>query len=270
MSASHLEGENMRRLLMLLSALTLILTACNGNTTGDNSENSGPVQWDRNPATVVFRAEVRGGQYEGTFLARNEIPPCTIYGDNRVVWTSDSSGGTTQVLFDQITDESLIAFVNYMAINQQFYTYTSGLDNAPPSSITPVVETLTLFVNDVNKRTDMMGGWGIEYYERAIDQCRNLGTEPTIFEPDGGWLSAQEVPYSSQSPIIVWDDAAAGLNFAEVAATNQARWITGDLVRLIWNQVLGSPYDVRFDQGDFQYEVALQVPGVTLDAPAAP
>jgi hypothetical protein len=272
MSVSHLEGENMRRLLILLCALTLILAACDsgGSGGGNPGENSGPVQWDRSPTTVVFRAEVRGGQYEGTFLSRNEIPPCTIYGDNRVVWTAEVGGGNVQVLFDQVADESIVAFVNYMAINQQFYSYTSGLDTAPPSSVSPVVETLTLFVNDVNKRTDAMGGWGIDYYERAIESCANVSTEPAVFEPDGGWISAEEVAYDSQAPLLVWDANASGLNFSELAASGQPRWITGDLVRVLWNMLRTSVYGVRFDQGDFQYHVALQVPGITRDAPAAP
>lgn len=262
----------MRRLLMLLCVLSIVLAACNNGTpAGDNSAQSdSAIQWDKSPATVVFRAEVRGGQYEGSFLARNEIPPCTVYGDNRVVWTTEVGGGATQVLFDQVTDERIREFVNYLAINEQFYSYESGVDAQLPSSVSPVVETLTLFVNGDDRRTDALGGWNIDYYERVLASCRNISSEPAIFAPDGGWLSAQNVAYDSGAPLIVWDANAAGLSFGELASTGQPRWITGSLVQVLWETLRQSAYDVRFDEGDNQYQIALQVPGVTRDAPAAP
>jgi len=261
----------MRRLCILLFTLSMILTACNGGPAGGGAEQSNsPIEWDRSSTTVVFRAEVRGGQYEGTFLARNEIPPCTVYGDNRVVWTTEVGGGITQVLYDQVTDERLREFVTYLAVNEQFYTYSAGMDTLPPSSVSPVVETLTLFVNGDNRHTDALGGWNIDYYERLLTSCRSVGLEPTVFEPDAGWLSAQLVAYDSSAPLIVWDANAAGLSFGELATSGERRWITGNLVRVIWNTLRQSPYTVRFDEGDYQYQVALEVPGVTRDAQPAP
>jgi hypothetical protein len=260
----------MRRLFMLLCALLMSLAACDSGGGGEVASNTSPVQWDTNPSTVVFRAEVRGGQAEGSFLSRNDIPPCTIYGDNRIVWTNNVGGGAAQVLYDQVTNERIIDFVNYLAINEQFYTYEAGADSALPSDVSPVVETLTLFVNNDDRQTDALGGWSINYYERILESCRRISSEPVLFEPEGGWVSAELVAYDSSAPLIVWNSAAAGLSFGELATSGQPRWITGDLVRVLWNTLRESAYDVRFDEGDNQYHVALQVPRVTRGAPAAP
>ncbi|NWF67909.1 MAG: hypothetical protein HXY40_02370 [Chloroflexi bacterium] len=262
----------LRRIAMLIGGLVWLLAGCTGGG-GDNSvatPNTSPIQWDRSPTTVVFRAEIRGGQYENTFQARNEVPPCTIYGDNRVVWTIETAGATRQVLYDIVSDEQIQSFVNYLAIEERIYEYTSGLDSALPSSTNPVAETLRLNVNGRDFYSDIFGGWNIEYYQRIITACGLISIAPVLFEPDAGWLSAQAVPYASDAPLVVWTPSAAGISFGELAPNNERRWVQGTLARQIWNVLLTAPANLRFDEGDAQYFVALEVPGVTRDAPPAP
>ena len=79
----------MRRTFTMI-ALLLILAACEGggdDNNGDPFASNSIIQWDRSPQTVVFRTEVAGGDDADSFLIKNEIPLCSIYGDNRVVWT---------------------------------------------------------------------------------------------------------------------------------------------------------------------------------------
>jgi hypothetical protein len=258
----------MRRLLLL--ALLLILTACDsaGGATSTPADND-PIQWDRSPTAVIFRAEVRGGQYEDPFLSRNDIPPCTLYGDNRVVWMVDAGGGTTQVLFDQVTDTRVRDFVTYLVL-EQYYSYGSGFEGQTPSPAMPVVETLTLFVNGLEKRTDILGGWGIDYYQRILTSCASISNAPVLFEPEGGWISAQYAPYDSSAPLIIWEPETTGISFSELASTGEVRWITGSLMLQVWNILRESVFDMRFDEGDNQYYVALQVPGITRNAPPSP
>jgi hypothetical protein len=258
----------MRRVLFLC-LLLITLAACDNSANTAGSGGGDPIQWDRSPSAIVFRAEVRGGEYEGTFLSRNEIPLCTIYGDNRVVWTSEG-GGVNQVLYDQVTDERIREFVNYLAVVETIYQYTAGADDLPPASVSPVVETLTLHVNDVEHRTDAFGGWNIDYFERILRACRSISNAPVVFEPEGGWVSAEAVAYSSEAISSAWDANAAGLSFAELATSGTPRWITGDLVRIVWNALRQSPFDSRFREGDSQYRVALQVPNVTYNSPPPP
>jgi hypothetical protein len=259
----------MRRLLLL--TLLMVLTSCNNSTgtTASTPVDNDPIQWDRSPTAVVFRAEVRGGQYEDPFLSRNEIPPCTLYGDNHVVWTVEAGGGTTQVLVDIVSDARVREFVTYLVL-ERYYDYGSGFEGQTPSATMPVVETLTLFVNGVEKRTDMLGGLTIDFYQRMLTSCGNISNAPVLFEPEGGWISAQYAPYDPTAPLIVWEPETMGISFSELAGTGEVRWITGSTMLQIWMMLRQSVFDVRFDEGDNQFFVALQVPGITRNAPPNP
>ena len=62
----------------------------------------------------MFRAEVVGGDREGTFLARNDIPLCTIYGDNRIVWLNELGGrGGRGPVGQELQDQQIKDYVSY-------------------------------------------------------------------------------------------------------------------------------------------------------------
>jgi hypothetical protein len=263
-----------KRLLTLTSLMMIVvMTACNSNTGGDPLTVQGgsinPIEWDRNPSTVVFRADVTGGNSD-PLLARSELPPCTVYGDNHVVWTNELGPFETQVLEDRLTDDQVRNFVNYVALNEQFYNNAARQDNAPANAVSPVVETLTLFVNNVNLVTDAFAGWTVDYYQRLLKACKDISIAPALYVPTAAWVSVQAVPYDPTSPGIFWDAQANNLSLAELAASGERRWITDRNVRVIWEILRTSPPSVQFNEAELPYHVALEVPNVTRNAPPAP
>lgn len=258
----------MKRLVCLLSMI--FLAACGGNTGEGTPVASSPIEWDRSPTTVVFRADVEGGAGAGEFLARNEIPPCTVYGDNRVVWANDIGPFNTQVLWDKISDEQLRQFVSDLTINKHIYTYAARANLEPASANSPAVETLTVFVNSQQHITDAFGGWTMDYYRSILDGCRQISTAPVLFEPTGAWVSALAQAYDFNAPIVAWDAAANNLSLAELAASGERKWITDRNVAVLWNTLRSSPPSTQFVEGEAQYLIALEVPGVTRAAPPAP
>ena len=80
-------------------ALVFVIAACQPTTT-QSTPDSGLVTWDRTPQTIIFRADILGG--ESDFVARNAVPNCTIYGDNRVVWVNELGPFQVQVLEDRL------------------------------------------------------------------------------------------------------------------------------------------------------------------------
>jgi len=263
-----------KRLLILSSIfIVVLLAACTSNAGGDQppiqANSSNPIEWDRNPNTVVFRADVTGGSGD-PFLARNEIPPCTAYGDNHIVWTNEVGPFEVQVLEDRVTDDQMRQFISFVAINQQIYSYPARRDDAPASAVSPVVETLTLFVNSVNHVTDAFSGWDGEYYQSLLKACKDISVAPVLYEPTAGWVSIQAVPYDPTSPGIVWDGAASGLSLAQLAASGERQWITDRNVRVIWNILRTSPPSVQFNEDNNPYHVALEIPNITRESPAPP
>lgn len=257
----------MKRLVCLLSGL--LLAACGGDG-GAPAAYVSPIEWDRSPTTIVFRADVEGGSPEEEFLARSEIPPCTVYGDNRVVWTNELGPFNTQVLWDKVTDDQIRQFVTDLQINRQFYNYDAKANLEPASATAPVVETLTLFVNGAVHKSDAFGGWDFDYYQQIVDACTQISTAPVLFEPTAGWVSVIAVPYDSDAPILPWDSQASGLDLAALAASGERRWVSDRNVPVLWNMIRTSPPRIQFIEGENQYSIALEVPGVTRNAPPAP
>ncbi|MBZ0291438.1 MAG: hypothetical protein K8L99_02620, partial [Anaerolineae bacterium] len=186
----------MRRLLI---GLILLLAACDsGAPAGGETASGGVISWDRSPQTVVFRADVMGGNQGSEFLTRNEIPLCTVYGDNRVVWTNDLGDFNVQVLWDKVSDEQVQNFVSYLTVVERIYTFDARAAQQPPSDVKPTYEQLSLNVNGRQHVTDAFSDWDNDYFERIVDVCKTISSAPVLYEPTGGaWVSAQEVPYDT-------------------------------------------------------------------------
>lgn len=259
----------MKTCLFLLMAFLLAACGSQSPAEGDPSGNS-VIQWDRSPQTVVFRADVVGGDNANALRARNEVPLCTIYGDNRIVWTNELSNFETQVLWDKLTDQQIQDFVSYLTIVQRIYTYDAQADLQPPSDVKPVVETLTIFVNGRVHKADSFSNWENDYFQNVVRTCKTISTTPVLFEPQGGWVSAQVTDYNSNVPGLLWDGNAAGLHLSDLASSGQRKWITDQNLKILWNIFRTSSPLTLFNEGDVSYEVALEIPGVNRDAPPAP
>lgn len=264
----------MRRLLTLL-ALIGILSACqvfggggSAPTGGEaNAAPDNPIQWDRDPNTVVFRAEVVGGEYEDAFFTRNEVPYCTIYGDNRIVWTVESASSDAQVLIDRLTDEQIQSFVGALTVEMRFYTFDAQADFQPPTNPSPVVEVMTLNVNGKEHKTDAFGNWPPDFFQDVLLLCRSLSQAPVEYLPDAAWVSAQAVDFNSYAPMISWDGEAAGLVLKDLAESGERQWVEGRITQILWRLLRRSGLDAQFAEGDAQYQVAVEVPGINKSAP---
>jgi len=253
-----------------LILLLLTLAACGGGDDGDtfNPDSGEAITWDRSPGTIVFRMEVVGG--EQTFDDLNDVPYCTIYGDNRIVWTVTAGDTTTQILYDVLTDQAIRSFVSDMTIAKRLFEYEAGLPLQPPSDPAPVVEQITINVAGRQHVTDGFGGWDYNFFEDIRNQCVSLSPSPTIYEPTEAWLTVQASEYDPTAAEILWDAAAADLDLAAIASSGEPAWITGGNVRFFWNRIHSGSGGLQFTQDGQTFLVALQVPNVTRDAPQPP
>ena len=246
-------------------ALLLLMAACRP---AQPEVKPNIVGWDRSPQTIVFRADIVGG--ESDFQARNNIPNCTIYGDNRIVWVNELGPSQLQVLEDRLPDTAINVFVQHLAVDERIYTYEARLKEIQAQAdVNPVVETVALNVNDIAHTADSFGGWDGDWFPRVLDACKKLSQAPVLVAPTSGWVSAQSVPFSMQPPITSWDAKAMGLSLSSVA-DGAPHWIKGASASSLWNTLHTLPSNLLFEDGSNYFEVALQVPGITRDAPPAP
>lgn len=228
--------------------------------------NDGLVTWSRDPNFVLFRAEIAGG--EDPFLGRNVVPECTIYGDNRIVWMTENGDG--DALEDRLSDQAISGFIQYLAVNERIYTFTEKLPELEAQYDTvPVVERVIIAVNDITHRADGLGGWESGWFDRVLMACQSLGTAPVLIAPQGGWLTTQEVSYSMQPPLIVWDSERTGISLASYGG-NTPGWVTGAGVAELWRRLHSLPFNSLYQDGERFFHVALQVPGVTRASPPTP
>jgi hypothetical protein len=269
------EKANMTKFWRIISILGMgiIVASCGGGTapTSDTSEIEPPsvVQWNRDPLTVVFRADVVGGDRTPIQL-NNTIPDCTLYGDGRVVWHIMQPNGNMQVLFDFINDSDIANFVNYLVVDKRIYTYSEGFLKEIPQEVTPVYQQITLEINGAKHITDAFANWEDGYYATLLESCQKLARTPRVFVPEGAWISAVVADTTRNLPTIYWNPNATGYGFTDLATDNSKRWIEGQTVSVLWDNIILVPGDVQFSDNFGTYEVSLQVPGVTLDAPPAP
>jgi len=265
-----------------------ILVACGGGDTSTNTGDSGVpddfndsvVQWDRDPLSVVFRADVVGGDDRDSIWRKNDVPLCTIYGDNRVVYASEIEGSSSfNVIWDTLTDQQISEFIGDLVVNKRIFTYDEGFTREVPSETMPVYERLVLNVNDSNHVTDSFADWvdnsagdiELAYFEGILNDCRNLATSPKLFEPTGAWLSVETTELDNNQPAILWEAEAAGLSFNEIIGNEAPVWIEGANVLILWEQLYNTAFSLQIAEGeDSYYLFALQVPGVTVDSPPAP
>jgi predicted small secreted protein len=280
------EQHPMKRYAIILLALfALVLAGCQalgggGDDGGDSGDGGGEafdpnllVNWERDPYQVIFRAQVVGGEDEqDPFYVRNEIPACTIYGDNRIVWQGYAADNTSQILEDRLTDQVINTFVQDLTVAYRIYTYDARAEMLPPGDMVPVIEQLTLNVNGEEHVTDVLSEWEYQYYEEILNRCQNLSETPVLFEPTGAWVSAREAEFDNTLFIMPWDGEAEGsVNFAELAASGERQWIEGNLVLLLWEMIRNNPPNMLFEQAEQGvYRVALEIPGVTRVSPPPP
>lgn len=265
----------LRWFVLLLAMVTL--AACDAGSAPPTAQPQGNtnaervtslIRWPEDPFHIIFRADVVGG--EAALYRLNEVPPCTIYGDLRVVWATEAPGGTQQVLFDVLDRETVNDFVSYLTITERIYTYEAEFGSQIISGQMPVYERLQLNVNDVQHVTDVFGGWGVNYFQRLVQACQMLSDAPTQFEPQGAWLTVQTANYDDNVPSIVWPAGAMGISMAVEAERDGKRWIEGQPVRALWRNLQQNSLDMQIFEGNTVYQFALEVPGVTAAAPPAP
>ncbi len=264
----------MRRVAILILIL-IALTACDTDGSG-NDQSFGDNQlvvWDRNPEHIVFQVDVVGGRFAESFLGRNQIPLCTIYGDNRIVWVNELNDFEVQVLWDQLTDQQIQDFIVFETMTQAVFNYDAQADLQIPGEVSPVVEVISVNVNDREHKTDSFSteSWPVGYFEDQVRFCGQVSRAPVLFEPTGAWLSVQSLEYDSTRPLQVWDSETTGLDFMALAEKGEPEWIEGQNLAILWNIMRqSSPRTLYLDRDASAYEVVLEVPGVHPSAAPAP
>lgn len=258
-------------IIILILCGTMILSACQTTAPPPTpivqnaavTVNDTVIRWVRSPEEIVFRAEVTGGAQSETITGKREVPLCTLYGDNRIVWVNELGAFNIEVLYDRIEDNVIGDFLMWLTVNQRIYTYQTPAD----AETGAVVEAVTINVNGITHSANGFSGWDDDWFSAIMNACRALSQTPVLFEPTGAWLTVESAPYDRQAPAITWTTAGVDL---PTQAGAEPMWITGEAMIRLWRLQLTQPSRFLLVQNDGYYASALQVPGISRTSPPAP
>jgi hypothetical protein len=164
-------------------------------------------------------------------------------------------------------------FIAFMTISQLVFNYDAGMDLQMPGEIQPVVEVISLNVNDREFKTDSFSStaWPVDYFQKIVEFCGQVSRSPVLFEPPGAWLTLESVEYDSTRPLQVWNSETTGLNFNEIASGGAPVWVTGPSLRILWNIVRTTPPQTLYIDADGNaFNLVLEVPRVHPTSAAPP
>ena len=114
-----------------------------------------------------------------------------------------------------------------------------------------------------------------EAYEKLYDQLsQGLGVAETPFVPQRAYLTAHSFPKpdigaegaSQAGKTPLWNAKAAGISLAKAG---DGVWLEGAALKQAWELVNQNPMAPMAVEDGQNYQITLQVPGISLDAPPA-
>lgn len=251
--------------------ILLALSACNPQNPQPGSTQSPltPVLgWSKVPGDVVFRLDrmLSGGT---VYQNANMIPPCTLYGDGLVVWTNPRPPNGDEVQEAQISDTTFRSFLEFIIRDQKFYEIPDyASQEAPPTGPT-LVESISLKLNGEVHTVRNYISWPKNVYNVLLQRCTTLNTDPTSVKPGGAWVTAYAVPREPSTSSVPWSGSWP-FSLEKLAASKDRVWATGNVLNVLWRTIRQSGGSDLWLENNKTYQVAIEVPGISRDAPPAP
>lgn len=261
----------MWRKFALLCSLVL-LAACGGAPAPEQTPAAQPqgevIGWDRSPNTIIMRLD-RIVLNESPRERLNRLPTCTLYGDGRLIWVSVVPPSGEEVSETYLDEVTMRGFLEYIIRDLNFYDLPDLAAQEFPPSEDAVQESLTLNVSRGLRTIRSYRGWANNAYVAILERCRTINPQRALFVPTGAWITVYEEPRNPALPEVGWP-LAAPFRLEEVAASGEARWISGVALTQLWNyerQTLGR---IQWIENERAYRVAIQVPNISRDSPPIP
>ena len=226
-----------------------------------------PLVWEKDPQAVVISATFCCG-FVPRLAVTNYIPEAQIWGDGRIVWVEQEDTGSRSVFQAQLTPEEVSALLEQIA-GAGFFGWEARDGDFTVSDLADQC----LQVNLESGSTAVC-----EYYKGAPQAFHTLydfitsgaGKRGGIYTPEVGYLTVNELGSADQAAPedinLEWDAAGLELSLDKVG---DGEWIKGEGLELAWRAVNARPYFPVVRSGDTLYEIGLQIPGLSREAPPA-
>ncbi len=272
-SGATADTTNSPGIVNLADAQTQAAQSNNGLTSNNGPRPPAPsIEWEANPSAVVINVTNCCGLTTPLYHD-NYIPDALVWGDGRILWTQIGSNGNRKVLQGQLSATQLHDWLQGAADAGFFSWKELYKDDLSPTDLP--TRCITINLASLAKQV-------CEYQQAAPDAFHNLydqlsqglGVARTPYVPQRAYLTAHSLPKTNldnrgsaeagKTPL--WDEKAAGISLAD--AVNGA-WLEGASVKQAWELVNQNPMAPMATEKGQIYQLALQIPGISLSPPPA-
>ena len=256
----------MRTSMLVLCLLAILLVACGGDSDGESEETRRLFDWDKSAEFVLFRIDSIEESDPETLIS-NTIPPCTLYGNGRLIFTNDVNT-SQQILESRLSEDQVRAFVEDV-IGYGFYGWED--DILPQAAVSDLnLKSISLNLYAELRTVERYSEFPVDGYERLLEDCRNLSEQRALVLPlQGGWVRAIPVNDFSSNNTIPWPNNAP-FTLRDVANSGSPYWVEpGQYANYLWDISLSDNL-MTVIEGSGAYHITFQVPGISRTAPPVP
>lgn len=268
---------------VLVLASVVLLSACNNsNVSNDNgatlsppsvpvtidAASPPPIGWDTSPNAIIFRLD-RTLNGEAVVNAHNRLPLCTLFGNGHLIWVNPTPPNGEQVLEAQLDTTTFRSFADFVIRQQHFYSIPDYASNELPPSGQYTTESISLNLNNTPHTVRNYNHWPGNEFQNMLDKCSHLTQQPVLYVPTGAWLEVYPINGPNANPPVLWTSAVP-FHLADVAASGKPLWLSGDLLGTLWRIIHRTVGAVQWIENGKAYQIALDVPNISRDAPLAP
>ncbi len=227
-----------------------------------------PLVWEKDPEEIVISATFCCG-FVPRLAVTNYIPEAQIWGDGRIIWVEQEDTGFRSVFEARLAPEELAGLLEQIA--------EAGFFGWEPRYADLTVTDLADKCLQLNLES---GATSVcEYHKGAPQAFHDLydfitagaGKRGSVYTPEIGYLTAQALgPATQAAPEDInldWDAAQLSLALDKIG---DGEWIKGETLDLAWDAVNARTWLPVVRSGDTLYEIGLQIPGLSLEAPPNP
>lgn len=219
--------------------------------------------WQQSPEAVVISATLSGGFVPRSYMV-NYIPDAQYFGDGRVVWVNFRENGSRSVLEGQLSQADLLQILERIETSG-FYgwedRYANPLIADAPDRCVKVTTT-----ERQKSVCEYVEGAPPEFHELYDWLVRGAGASGEPYVPERGYVTSHLIGAPSgefAESVASWQAAdAPGLSEMEDGV-----WLEGPALQQAWQIVNGSGPSAIVRQGDDFYELSVQIPGLSAEAP---
>jgi len=247
---------------LLILPLVVLLAACGGAepTTPEPTPLPFDLTWEHDEGTIIFHADTL--ETDWTAAERlNHIPDCTLYGNGRMVWVRPTPEGG-RFPMAAVVEESTVRSILVAVVDSGFLDLST-----PEESSGTMVSTITARFSGFDRTVAQSYQDAPSAIRELHTICDGFGIAGQPLMPQGAWLTVTPRVDLIDTAALWPVDAPRTL--AELAAAGQAVWVQGDLFVVAWYIVQANP-SYTAQEGQNQYTLVMQVPGLTADAPPVP